>query len=142
MSYFNNLFRWKKSAKIVDKSNDIDDKIKSMSAEEYNAYLDNKEENDFIKATKKAEKIIDQAYQNYVDYCKRKSVHIKDYFYLEENTYGITAKDIDCFLGRGDWEKGVAIKNYRVKYHSYGKHVARYYTPPKPDLIITIERKY
>ena len=142
MSYFINLFRRKKSVKIIDKSDNIDDKIKSMSAEEYNAYLDNKEENDFINAMNKVEKIIDQAYQDYIDYCKRKSVHIKEYFYLEENTYGIIAKDIDCFLGRGDWEKGVAIKNYRVKYHSYGKYGTRYYTPPKPDLIITVEKEY
>lgn len=72
MSYFVNLFRRKKSANIkadksdnkIVKSNDIDDKIKSMSAEEYNAYLDNKEENDFINAMNKVEKIIDQAYQD------------------------------------------------------------------------------
>lgn len=51
MSYFINLFRRKKSVNIkadksdnkIVKSTDIDDKIKSMSAEEYNAYLDNKE---------------------------------------------------------------------------------------------------
>jgi len=143
MSYFINLFRRKKSADIkVVKSDDIDDKIKSMSAEEYNAYLYNKEENNFINAKNKVEKIIDQAYQNYIDYCKRKSVHINEYFYLEENTYGITAKDIDCFLGRGDWKKGVAIKNYRVKYHSYGKYGFHYYTLPNSDLIITIEKEY
>ena len=143
MSYFINLLRWKKSTNIkADKSDNIDDKIKSMSAEEYNAYLDNKEENDFINAMNKVEKIIDQAYQDYIDYCKRKSVHIKEYFYLEENTYGITAKDIDCFLGRGDWEKGVAIKNYRVKYHSYGRYGACYYTPLNSDLIVTVEKEY
>lgn len=116
---FLDLFRKKTDTVNIDNINvetNVNDtyyKIKSMSVEEYNKYLKKQKHNDFLNARAKIEKIIDEAYQDYIDECKRNSNYILDSFHIEENTYGITENDIRTFLCNGK----VKIKNYNVEWY-------------------------
>lgn len=131
------------NAESIKSTTDIEDTIKSMSVDEYNTYLNQKQKEKFRIAVDKVEKIIDQAYQDYANNCKRNGKYIYDFFYLEKNTYGITEQDIECFQGEGDYKLGVAIKNYRVKYHYYGKFFSYGYGGiPSPDLFVTVRKEY
>lgn len=114
-----NIFNWFVKKKNINKSTDIDDKIKSISVEEYNQYLVKQRHNYFLKAVNKVEKIIDKAYLDYCNECKLKGKYINGFFFIRENTYGITAKDIDSFLVEGDLNGKVYIKNYSVKWHHF-----------------------
>lgn len=89
---------------------ELDNKVKSMSVKEYNEYLEQQDCINFLKATSKLKKIIDIAYQNYIDECKIKRKHIDDYFYIYEDTYGITEEDIHSF----PLTRKVEIKNYII----------------------------
>ena len=93
-----------------DDNIELDDKIKSMSAEEYNKYLNEQNFQKFLRAKEKVENIIDQAYQDYINECKIKNIYVDRQFFINENTYGITIEDIDSFIGHED----IDIKNYTV----------------------------
>lgn len=97
----------------------IDDKIKSMSVEEYNNYLKN---DVFFKVKEKIKNIIDIAYQDYINECKSKGEYIDDFFFIYEGTYGITKDDIKSFLHK----RKTKIKNYKVKWHA----ISYSYIPP------------
>ena len=136
-----NIFNWflkRKKDIIRDKlpiindkltNMDMDNKIESMSVKEYNQYLNKQKHNKFLEAKAKVETIIDQAYQDYIDECKRESKHIYDFFFIRENTYGITEDDIKSFLCKGK----IKIKNYSVKWN-YFEHSDLL----SPDLLIDV----
>ena len=89
---------------------ELDNKVKSMSVKEYNRYLEQQDCINFLKVRSKLEKIIDVAYQDYINKCKIERKYIDDYFYIHEDTYGITKEDINSF----PLLRKVEIKNYII----------------------------
>ena len=89
---------------------ELDNKVKSMSVEEYNRYLEQQDCINFLKARSKLEKIIDVAYQDYINKCKIKRKYIDNYFFINKDTYGITKEDINSF----PLTRKVEIKNYII----------------------------
>lgn len=96
-------------------------KIKRMSVDEYNRYLEEKEKAKFLATCERLEKLLPKARADYEKECMRKGKYILDYFPLNSGDYGITDEDIFMFLLQGSRKIG----HYQIS-HSKDRYMDGY----------------
>lgn len=81
-------------------------KVKRMSVDEYNRYIEEKENAKFLATCERLEKLLPKAHADYEKECRRKGDYILNRFFLKPGDYGISDDNIFMFRLYGDRKIG------------------------------------